>query len=70
MSTRGWITTAIVLVGVGLMVLSYLFWTTPVCNTSVACSDPRVPFGAGFFVLGVLIAFAGGAFYNVSKARK
>ncbi len=70
MTTRGWITTAIAVVGVGLMVVSYLFWTTPACNTTVACSNPRVPFAAGIFVLGVLIAFSAGAFYSVYKGGK
>lgn len=70
MTKRGLITTIIALVGLGLMVVSYLFWTTPVCNTSVECSDPRVPFAAGIFVLGVLIAFTSGAFYSVYKGDR
>jgi hypothetical protein len=67
MNTRTIVTTLMILVGVGLMVVSYAFLATPACNTSVACSNPIVPFSAGIFVLGILIAFSSGVFYTVYK---
>ncbi|MCH7667714.1 MAG: hypothetical protein IIC71_00720 [Acidobacteria bacterium] len=70
MTKRSIITGAIILVGAGLMVVSYFFWGAPACTTSVACSDPKVPFAAGFFVLGIVIAFSSGIFYSVYKGRE
>ncbi len=70
MNTRTIVTSLMVLLGVGIMVVSYAFMATPACNTSVACSNPPVPFAAGIFVLGILIAFSSGIFYTVYKGRK
>ena len=70
MNTRTIVTSLMILVGIGLMVVSYAFLATPVCNTSVACSNPVVPFSAGIFVLGILIAFSSGVFYSVYKGSE
>jgi len=70
MNTRTIVTSLMVLLGVGIMVVSYAFMATPACNTSVVCSNPPVPFAAGIFVLGILIAFSSGIFYTVYKGRK
>ncbi len=70
MNTRTIVTSLLILVGVGLMVVSYAFLATPACNTSVACSNPVVPFSAGIFVLGILIAFSSGVFYSVYKGSE
>ncbi|MFV1970949.1 MAG: hypothetical protein ACC683_08115 [Acidimicrobiia bacterium] len=70
MNTRTIVTSLLILVGVGLMVVSYAFLATPTCNTSVACSNPVVPFSAGIFVLGILIAFSSGVFYSVYKGSE
>ncbi len=63
------VTTSMILAGLGLMVVSYVFLATPSCNTSVACSDPVVPFASALFVLGILIAFSSGIFYSVYKGK-
>jgi len=70
MNTRTMVTTLMILVGVGLMAVSYVFLATPACNTSVSCSNPVVPFSAGIFVLGILIAFSSGVFYTVYKGSE
>ena len=70
MNTKTFITTLMILVGVGLMVVSYVFLATPVCNTSVTCRNPVVPFAPGIFVLGIIIAFSSGIFHSVYKGRK
>jgi len=70
MNTKTIITTVMIVTGVGLMAVSYLFLAAPVCNTSVTCRNPVVPFAAGIFVLGILIAFSSGVFYSVYKGRK
>jgi hypothetical protein len=66
---RTTITTVIILVGLGLMVVSYVFLATPSCNGSLKCSDPIVPFASALFVLGILIAFSSGIFYSVYKGK-
>lgn len=67
MNTRTVITTLMILIGAGLMVVSYVFLATPACNTAVSCSNPVMPFAAGIFVLGIVVAFSSGIFYSVYK---
>lgn len=67
MNTKTIITTMMVLIGAALMVVSYVFLATPACNTSVECSNPVVPFAAGIFVIGLVVAFSSGIFYSVYK---
>lgn len=63
-------TTIMIVVGIGLMVVSYTALATPACSTSVDCSNPTVPFAAGIFVLGIVVAFSSAIFYSVYKATK
>ncbi len=65
-------TVTILMIGVGLTltVVSYFFWATPWCATSVSCSNPRVPWTAALVVLGILIAFSAAIFYTVYKGRE
>jgi hypothetical protein len=69
MNTRTLVTGLMIIVGLGLMVVSYFFLATPTCNTSVACSNPKVAYASGIFILGILIAFSSGIFYSVYKGR-
>jgi hypothetical protein len=64
------VTTLMIVVGLGLMIVSYTALATPACNTSVACSNPVVPFAAGIFVLGIVIAFSSAIFYSVYKGTE
>jgi hypothetical protein len=67
---RNLVTTIMIAVGLGLMILSYTVLATPVCNDSIACSDPRVSFAAGIFVLGIVITFSSAIFYSVYKGAE
>jgi len=67
---RAIVTTIMIVVGIGLMIISYTALATPACNTSVDCSDPRVAFASGIFVLGIVIAFSSAIFYSVYKGAK
>lgn len=64
---RSLVTTIMIVVGVGLMVLSYTALATPACNTSIECSYPVVSFAAAIFVLGIVVAFSSAIFYSVYK---
>jgi hypothetical protein len=64
------VTTLMIVVGLGLMIVSYTALAAPACNTSVACSNPVVPFAAGIFVLGIVIAFSSAIFYSVYKGAE
>jgi len=67
---RRYVTTIMIVAGLGLMILSYTAMATPQCNTSVACSNPKVSFAAGVFILGIVIAFSSAVFYSVYKETK
>ncbi|NOX24355.1 MAG: hypothetical protein GXP36_14860 [Actinobacteria bacterium] len=67
---RRYVTTIMIVAGLGLMILSYTAMATPQCNTSVACSNPKVSFAAGVFILGIVIAFSSAVFYSVYKGTK
>jgi hypothetical protein len=66
---RTLITTIMIVVGLGLMIISYAL-AAPTCNASVDCSDPRVAFAAGIFVLGIVTAFSSAIFYSVYKGAE
>ncbi len=66
---RTLITTIMIVVGLGLMIISYAL-AAPTCNISVDCADPRVPFAAGIFVLGIVTAFSSAIFYSVYKGAE
>lgn len=67
---RKLVTTIMILVGLGLMVLSYMALATPQCNTSVTCSNPKVAFAAGIFIVGIAVAFSSAIFYSVYKGPR
>lgn len=57
--------------GVGLAVISYFFLAAPLGTpTSDSFSNPRVPFAAGFFVLGVVITFLSAVVYELIPDRR
>ncbi len=67
---RKLVTTIMIVAGLGLMILSYTAMATPQCNTSVACSNPKVSFAAGIFVIGIVLSFSSAVFYSVYKGSK
>lgn len=64
------VTILMIVVGLTLTVVSYFFWATPWCATSVSCSNPRVPWTAALVVVGILLAFSSAVFYSVYKDRE
>ena len=55
-----------VVVGFLLQAISYFYWAAPLGTpTSPAFSDPRVPFAAGFFVIGVMLVFLSAVVYEL-----
>jgi drug/metabolite transporter (DMT)-like permease len=70
MSRRGAITVAMIVVGIGLMVLAYFAGAAPWCVDRVECSNPRWEWAAGVFVLGILMALSAPVVYSVSKDRR
>ena len=59
------LTTAMIVVGVLLMALSYLGLTAPWGADSVSNSDPRIPFAPLLFVVGVMLAFGSALVYEL-----
>ena len=56
--------------GVSLAAISYLFFAAPLgVPANDAYSNPRVPFAAGFFVLGVVITFLSAVVYEIIPDR-
>lgn len=67
---RFW-TLLLVIGGFALQGVSYFFWAAPLGTpTSPAYSDPRVPFAAGFFVLGVMLVFIGAVVYELLPGQR
>ncbi len=67
---RKLVTSTMILVGLGLMILSYTVLATPQCNTSVTCSNPNVAFASGIFIVGIAVAFSSAIFYSVYKGPR
>jgi Kef-type K+ transport system membrane component KefB len=65
---RRTITAAIIVIGVGLMLLGY-FLAAPWGADSVANSDPRLPFSPAIFVLGVITVFSSAVVYELLPSR-
>ena len=65
---RKLITTAMVVVGVGLMLLGY-FAAAPWGADTVANSNPRIPFSPAIFVLGVITVFSSALVYELLPNR-
>lgn len=51
--------------GLGLMTVSYFLLAAPWGASGVRNSDPRVPFAAALFVLGVVICFLSAVVYEL-----
>ncbi len=56
--------------GAVLGIVSYFWLATPWCNDSIACSNPRIEWAAGLFVLSVLVAFSSAAYYVIVRDRR
>lgn len=67
MTRRGLITTAMILIGLGLMAFAYFFGAAPWCVESVECSNPRIEWSPLIFVVGVITAFSSAVYYEVAK---
>lgn len=65
---RRTITMAMIVIGVGLMLLGY-FLSAPWGADSVADSDPRLPFSPAIFVLGVITVFSSALAYELIPNR-
>lgn len=65
---RRTITLAMIVIGVGLMLLGY-FLAAPWGADSVANSDPRLPFSPAIFVLGVITVFSAAVVYELVPNR-
>jgi drug/metabolite transporter (DMT)-like permease len=59
-----------ILVGVVLMVWSYFYGAAPWCATGVECSNPRIEWTPGLFVLGVLLSFSSALYYSIARDRE
>jgi len=65
------ITLLLVLGGFALQAVSYFVLAAPLgIPTSEAFSNPRVPFAAGFFVLGVMLVFIAALVYELIPDRQ
>lgn len=62
---RRTVTYALLIGGFVLMVVSYFLLATPWGTASVANSDPRVPFAATMFIIGVVAAIGSAVAYDV-----
>jgi uncharacterized membrane protein required for colicin V production len=63
---RGFLTGLTILVGVVLAIVSYFFMAAPLGqSTNESFSNPRVPFAATGFVIGVALLFISAIVYEV-----
>jgi nitrate/nitrite transporter NarK len=58
-----------IVAGVTLMGVSYFGLTAPWGVSSVANSDPRIPFAPAIFVVGVMLAFGSALVYEMLPDR-
>lgn len=65
---RRTLTVAMIVVGVGLMLIGYAF-AAPWGADSVSNSDPRLPFSPAIFVLGVVVVFSSALVYELIPNR-
>lgn len=66
---RRGLTIGMIVVGVGLMVISYFGLTAPWGAESVTNSLPRVRFGPVVFIVGVMMAFGSALLYEMLPDR-
>jgi uncharacterized membrane protein required for colicin V production len=63
---RGFLTILTILAGVVLAVVSYFFMAAPLGqSTNESFSNPRIPFAATGFVIGVALVFISAIVYEV-----
>lgn len=67
---RRTLTWSLVAAGVAVMAVSYFLLAAPWGAASPDDSEPRMPFAAGLFVLGVVVAFLGAVVYEVLPGRR
>ncbi|MFQ5880796.1 MAG: hypothetical protein ACE5IZ_11580 [Dehalococcoidia bacterium] len=57
--------------GFALQAVSYFFLAAPLdLATNEAFSNPRVPFAAGLFILGVMLVFLGAVVYELVPGKR
>lgn len=67
---RTWLTVMTVVIGLALALISYFVFAAPLGTpTSETFSNPRVPFAATFFVLGVSLVVASAIVYELLPER-
>ncbi len=66
---RRGLTIGMVVVGLGLMVLSYFGLAAPWGASSVDNADPRLDFAGFFFIVGVLLTFSAAVVYELLPDR-
>lgn len=70
-SRRALIAIIMVVVGFALQAISYLYLAAPIgIPTGPEFSDPRVPFAAFFFIIGVVIVFLAAVVYELMPDRE
>lgn len=68
---RTLLTLLLVVGGFALQAVSYFFLAAPLGTpTNEAFSNPRVPFAAGLFVLGVMLVFLAAVVYELLPERR
>ena len=67
---RRTITVVMILGGLALMVVSYFFLATPWGSSQVSDNNPRVPFAATLFVVGVVSVFLSAVVYELLPDRR
>ncbi len=61
----------LVVAGFALQAISYFFLAAPLgIPTGEAYSNPRIPFAAGFFVLGVILVFVAALVYELLPEKR
>ena len=67
MTRRGVITISMIILGLVLTVVAYLFGAAPWCVDGVECSNPRLEWSPAILVLGVILAFSSAIYYAVAR---
>ncbi len=66
MKTRTLLAVLTLIAGIGLAAVSYLFLAAPLGRpTAESLSNPRFPFAAALFVVGIVAVFASAVVYEV-----
>jgi len=62
---RRWLPITMIVVGIALMIISYLGLAAPWGNEAVSNSDPRMQFAPAVFILGIVLAFGSALVYEM-----